>query len=114
MMATLRRSMLFVPGNDPALVKDPHVYGPDSLIFDLEDSVAPTEKDAARLLVYCALRSVDYGAIEKVVRINGMDSPWIRDDVTAMVRAGVDMIRLPKTECAKDLVALELMVAAAE
>ena len=114
MMARLRRSMLFVPGNDPALVKDPQVYGPDSLIFDLEDSVAPTEKDAARLLVFCALRSLDYGAIEKAVRINGMDTPWMRDDVTAMVRAGVDLIRLPKTERASDLVALEALVAAAE
>jgi citrate lyase subunit beta/citryl-CoA lyase len=114
MIAKLRRSMLFVPGNNPALVKDPQIYGPDSLIFDLEDSVAPAEKDAARLLVYCALKGLDYGKVEKVVRVNGMDTPWIRDDVRAMVAAGVDVIRLPKTESPADLVELESMVAEAE
>jgi citrate lyase subunit beta / citryl-CoA lyase len=114
MIARLRRSMLFVPGNNPALVKDPQIYGPDSLIFDLEDSVAPAEKDAARLLVYCALKGLDYGKIEKVVRVNGMDTPWIRDDVMAMVAAGVDVIRLPKTESPADLVELESMVSEAE
>ena len=114
MIAKLRRSMLFVPGNNPALVKDPQIYGSDSLIFDLEDSVAPTEKDSARLLVFCALQGLDYGRVEKVVRVNSMDSPWIRDDVFAMVRAGVDVIRLPKTEGPEDLVGLESIVEAAE
>ncbi len=114
MIATLRRTMLFAPGNNPALIKDPQIYGPDSIIFDLEDSVSPAEKDAARLLVFCAMKSLDYGRIEKAVRVNGMDTPWIRDDVEAMVRAGADLIRLPKAECARDLVALEAMVEAAE
>lgn len=114
MIASLRRTMLFVPGNNPALVKDPQIYGSDSIIFDLEDSVAPTEKDAARLLVSCALQALDYGRVEKVVRVNSMDSPWIRDDVLAMVRAGVDVVRLPKTEGPADLVELETLVAEAE
>jgi len=114
MIAKLRRSMLFVPGNNPALVKDPHIYGPDSLIFDLEDSVAPTEKDAARLLVFCALKAIDYGRVEKVVRVNGMDTTWIGDDVAAMVAAGVDVIRLPKTERAEDIRALVGLIEAAE
>jgi len=114
MIAKLRRSMLFVPGNNPALVKDPQIYGPDSLIFDLEDSVAPTEKDAARLLVFCALKGVDYGRVEKAVRVNGMDTPWIGDDVAAMVAAGADLIRLPKTERAEDIRALVALIEAAE
>jgi len=114
MIATLRRTMLFVPGNDPALVKDPHIYGSDSLIFDLEDSVAPTEKDAARLLVWSALRSLDFGRVEKAVRINGLDTPWAAEDVRAMVRAGVDVVRLPKTETADDVRTLEAMVAREE
>ena len=54
----LRRSMMFVPGNNPGMIRDAHIYGADSIMFDLEDSVAYTEKDAARLLVYNALRSV--------------------------------------------------------
>jgi citrate lyase subunit beta/citryl-CoA lyase len=114
MIATLRRTMLFVPGNNPALVKDPEVYGPDSIIFDLEDSVAPTEKDAARLLVYSALGAIDYGETERVVRINGLDTPWFRDDVRATVRAGIEVIRLPKTESAEDIKSLERLVEAEE
>jgi citrate lyase subunit beta/citryl-CoA lyase len=114
MMARLRRSMLFVPGNNPALVKDAQVYGSDCLIFDLEDSVAPTEKDAARLLVYTALKELDYGRAERVVRVNGIDTPWFREDLEAVVRAGVDVVRLPKTETAADIRSLEALVATIE
>ncbi len=113
-MATLRRSMLFVPGNNPALVKDAQIYGSDSIIFDLEDSVAPAEKDAARLLVWSSLRSTDYGRVEKVVRVNGIDTPWFREDVEAMVRAGIEVIRLPKTEGPADIARLEELVGALE
>ena len=52
----LRRSMRFVPGNNPGMIRDAHIYGADSIMFDLEDSVAYTEKDAARFLVYNALK----------------------------------------------------------
>lgn len=114
MIAKLRRSMLFVPGNNPAMVKDAHIYGSDSIIFDLEDAVSPGEKDAARLLVYSALRSVDYGSVELVVRVNGLDTPWFEADVEAMVRGGIEVIRLPKTESAEDIRHLESLVAAAE
>ncbi|HET7839862.1 MAG TPA: aldolase/citrate lyase family protein [Rectinemataceae bacterium] len=107
----LRRTMLFVPGNNPALVKDAQIYGSDSIIFDLEDSVAPSEKDSARLLVWSALRSIDYGKVEKVVRINALDSPWFREDLEAMVRAGIDLVRLPKTEGPDDIRKLEELVA---
>jgi citrate lyase subunit beta / citryl-CoA lyase len=102
--------MLFVPGNNPAMVKDAHIYGSDSIIFDLEDSVSPAEKDAARLLVYSALRSIDYGQVELVVRINGLDTPWFEADVEAMVRGGIEVIRLPKTETADDIRHLEALV----
>ena len=106
--------MLFVPGNNPAMVKDAHIYGSDSIIFDLEDSVSPAEKDAARLLVYSALRSIDYGDVELVARVNGLDTPWFEADVEAMVRGGIEVIRLPKTETAADIRHLETLVAATE
>ena len=61
----LRRSMMFVPGNNPGMIRDAHIYGADSIMFDLEDSVAYTEKDAARLLVYNALRSLNFGSRER-------------------------------------------------
>jgi len=114
MIASLRRTMLFVPGNTPAMVKDAHIYGSDSIIFDLEDAVSPYEKDAARLLVRCSLEALDYGATERVVRINALDTPWAEADVQAMVAAGIEVVRLPKTETAADVQELERLVAAAE
>ncbi len=100
----LRRTMMFVPGNNPSMIKDAYIYGSDSIMFDLEDSVSIAEKDAARLLVYHALTSVDYGDKELVVRINDPYTKLGKDDLEAMVRAGVHVIRLPKTETAQDVV----------
>jgi len=114
MLATLRRTMLFVPGNNPAMVKDAHIYGSDSIIFDLEDAVSPFEKDAARLLVKCSLEALDYGTTERVVRPNALDSPWVEEDIRVMVAAGIEVVRLPKTETPADIRKLEEMVAAAE
>ena len=70
----LRRSMMFIPGNNPGMIRDANIYGADSIMFDLEDSVAYTEKDAARLLVYNALKTLDFGRKETVVRINDLSS----------------------------------------
>ena len=70
----LRRSMMFIPGNNPGMIRDANIYGADSIMFDLEDSVAYTEKDAARLLVYNALKTLDFGSKETVVRINDLSS----------------------------------------
>ena len=95
--------MMFVPGNNPGMMADAHIYGPDSIMLDLEDSVTLAEKDAARLLVYHALQSVDYGQTEMVVRINPLSTPFGRKDIEAVVRAGVDVIRMPKTETADEV-----------
>lgn len=103
----LRRTMMFVPGNNSGMVKDAGIYGADSIMFDLEDSVSMDQKDAARILVYEALQTQDYGNAELVVRVNGIDTPFFRSDVFAMVKAGIEVIRLPKVESAqmmKDLV----------
>ena len=100
----LRRTMMFIPGNNPAMIKDAYIYGCDSIMFDLEDSVSPFEKDAARSLVFHALTTVDYGTKEKVVRVNALDTPVGIADLEAMVRAHVDVIRLPKTEKPEDIV----------
>ena len=102
-MQRLRRTMMFVPGNNPGMMADAHIYGPDSIMLDLEDSVTLAEKDAARLLVYHALQSVDYGQTEMVVRINPLSTPFGRKDIEAVVRAGVDVIRMPKTETADEV-----------
>lgn len=109
-MGRLRRTMMFVPGNNAGMLKDAHIYGADSLMFDLEDSVSLNEKDTARFLVYNAIKTVDYEGTEIVVRINGLDSPYGRDDIEAVVRAGVDVIRLPKTETAQDIKDVEAVI----
>ena len=87
MQKRLRRTMMFVPGNNPSMMRDAHIYGADSIMFDLEDSVSLAEKDAARLLVYNALKTIDYGGVEKVVRVNPLSTEFGRADVEAMVRA---------------------------
>ncbi len=92
----LRRTMLFVPGNNPGMMSDAHIYGSDALMFDLEDSVSLGEKDAARLLVYNALKTIHYGDCEQVVRVNPLSTPYGKADIEAMVAAGAEVIRLPK------------------
>lgn len=102
-MEKLRRTMLFVPGNNPGMLRDAHIYGADSIMIDLEDSVAVSEKDAARLLVYHALTTLDYGATEVLVRVNALSTPFGHEDYEAIVRARTDGIRMPKTETAQDV-----------
>lgn len=106
-MQRLRRTMMFVPGNNPGMMADAHIYGPDSIMLDLEDSVTMAKKDAARLLVYQALKTVDYGNTEMVVRINPLNTPYGKKDIEAVVKAGVDVIRMPKTETAEEVVEVE-------
>ncbi|MGY3779169.1 citrate (pro-3S)-lyase subunit beta [Isobaculum melis] len=113
-MEKLRRTMMFVPGNNPGMVRDAGIYDADAIMFDLEDAVSLGEKDAARLLVYQALKQVDYGNTEMVVRVNALDSAYGRNDIFAMVKAGVDVIRLPKTESAQDVIDVEAVIVEAE
>ena len=98
---------MFVPGNNPAMMQDAFIYGPDSIMLDLEDSVTMAEKDAARLLVYNALKTIDYGNTEMVVRVNPLNTPYGKKDVEAVVKAGVHVIRMPKTETADEIRELE-------
>jgi citrate lyase subunit beta/citryl-CoA lyase len=102
-MERLRRTMMFVPGANAAMLRDAPLYGADSIMFDLEDAVSLKEKDSARTLVHFALRTFDYSKSETVVRINSLDTVG-KLDIEAMVLAGVDVIRLPKTETAQDIV----------
>lgn len=98
---------MFVPGNNPSMMQDAFIYGPDSIMLDLEDSVTMAEKDAARLLVHNALKTIDYGDTEMVVRVNPLNTPYGKKDVEAVVKAGVHVIRMPKTETADEIRELE-------
>ena len=92
----LRRSRLYLPGNEPKYFINAGLHGPDAIILDLEDSVHFAEKDAARLLVRNALRAVDFGAAERMVRINQL--PLGLADLQQIVPQAPDLILLPKTE----------------
>lgn len=113
-MKRLRRSMLFLNCQKPSLIKDPYVYKPDSIMLDLEDAVAESQKDAARFSLFHALREVDYRGVERVVRINGLDTPYWREDVRACVAGGCDSIRIAKTETPSDVITVEQAVESAE
>lgn len=110
----LRRTMIFLSAQKPGLIKDPLIYGADSLMLDLEDAVAENQKDAARFSLYHALKTVDYGDTEVIVRINGLDTPHWREDVRVCVAAGADGVRIAKCESAGDVIAVERAVEAAE
>lgn len=110
----LRRTMIFLSAQKPGLIKDPLIYGADSLMLDLEDAVAENQKDAARFSLYQALKTVDYGDTEVIVRINGLDTPHWREDVRVCVAAGADGVRIAKCESAGDVIAVEKAVEAAE
>ncbi|QQC48940.1 citrate (pro-3S)-lyase subunit beta [Streptococcus dysgalactiae] len=108
-MERLRRTMMFVPGANAAMLRDAPLFGADSVMFDLEDSVSLKEKDTSRALVHFALKTFDYSSVETVVRVNGLDSCGALD-IEAVVLSGVNVIRLPKTETAQDIVDVEAVI----
>lgn len=110
----MRRSMLFLNAQRPALMKDAYIYAVDSVMLDLEDAVAENQKDSARFSLYHNLKTVDYQNVERVVRINGLDTPHWREDVRACVAGGADAIRIPKCETAGDVTAVAEAVDADE
>lgn len=105
---------MFVPGNNPGMIRDAGIYDVDSIMFDLEDSVSVGEKDAARFLVYEMLRTIDYHGKELIVRVNSPDTGTGLEDLRAMVSTRRVAIRLPKTECAEDVLGCEKKIAAIE
>ena len=110
----LRRTMMFMNAQTPGLIKDAYIYGSDSIILDLEDAVAENQKDAARFSLYHALRTIDYGNTEVIVRINGLDTPHWQEDIRCVVAGGADGIRIAKCESAQDVRDVEEHVLAAE
>lgn len=104
---TLRRSLLYVPGNNPGMLKDAGIYGADCILFDLEDSISMDAKDSARYLVVEALNTIDYGAAEVFVRINDLSTQWGKEDLKAIVSTGKANIRLPKVESADEVIACD-------
>lgn len=95
-MKTLRRTMLFMPGNNPGMLQNAPILGADAVILDLEDAVSLTEKDAARALVSGAIKTLDYSNVELVVRVNPLDTQFGHKDLETIARVKPDTILLPK------------------
>lgn len=112
-MDRIPQTLLFIPGNNPAMLLAGGVFEADALILDLEDAVAPREKDAARLLVGEALRHVDFSPSMKVVRINSMDT-FGRDDIAFIAACGPDCILVPKVESAETILEAAALLEAHE
>ncbi len=112
-MNSLYRTMLFVPGNNPKKIIGAEVYGADCIIYDLEDSVSVFEKDSARILVKYALR-YNRPECRIGIRINQSDTPYYKEDVECMVPLKPDFLRLPKAECAEDIINLDRLITKTE
>ncbi|HWR09985.1 HpcH/HpaI aldolase/citrate lyase family protein [Sporomusa sp.] len=109
----LRRTVLYAAGNNPGLLQNAAIYGADSVIFDVEDSVAVSEKDSARELVYHALKKLTFPC-EIGVRINHISTPWGYDDLEYLLPAKPDYIRLPKGESGDEIKDIDSIITKVE
>jgi citrate lyase subunit beta / citryl-CoA lyase len=108
-----RRSVLFLPGSNPRALEKARTLPADALILDLEDAVAPSAKEDARVRVLAALRAGGFGAREVAIRVNGLGTPWWEDDLGAVARSGAQAVVLPKVERPETVRAAELTLDAA-
>jgi citrate lyase subunit beta/citryl-CoA lyase len=95
-----RRSVLYMPGSNGRALDKARSLPADGLIFDLEDAVAPAAKEEARALVVGELKKGGYAPRETILRVNGLDTPWGKDDLRAAASSGADAVLLPKVETA--------------
>lgn len=110
----MRRSLLFLPGNNPNMLINGNCLGADAVIFDLEDAVSPQEKDAARILVRNTMRYMDFAGCEKVVRINSVDTPYWEKDLEVIIPEKPDLILLPKSGSSDDVLIVDKYVSEVE
>ncbi|GHV56478.1 citrate lyase [Synergistales bacterium] len=94
----MRRTMLYLPGNNPNMLTRGHLFGSDGLILDLEDAVSASEKDGARILVREVLKRGEFGSCEVTARINGLDTEFWKEDLAEVVPYGVHGVRAPKVD----------------
>ncbi|WP_296761679.1 L-malyl-CoA/beta-methylmalyl-CoA lyase [Sediminimonas sp.] len=111
------RCQLFGPGSRPAIFEKMATSAADVINLDLEDSVAPSDKDSARTNIVAALGDIDWGRKTMSVRINGLDTPYWYRDVIELLESGaerLDQIMIPKVGCAADIYAVDALVTAVE
>ncbi len=107
-----RRSVLYMPGSNARALEKARALPADGLLLDLEDAVAPGAKEEARANVLAALAAGGYGFRERVVRVNGLGTPWGEADLAAAARSGADAVCLPKAEGAAAVREAERILAA--
>ena len=110
----MRRSMLFLPGNTPNIIVNGDALGADNVILDLEDAVSPDQKDAARILVRNAIKTIGFDNVELTVRINSLDTPYWKDDLEEIVPLSPDLIMPTKVNSAQDVLTLDAAIAGIE
>jgi citrate lyase subunit beta/citryl-CoA lyase len=98
-----RRSVLYMPGSNARAIEKARTLPADAVILDLEDSVAPDGKDAARVQVMEAIIAGGFGAREVIMRINGLDTEWWIDDLNAAAKAKPDAVLIPKVSSPQNL-----------
>lgn len=113
-MNALKRTSLYVGGTSPGKMLEARFYNEDCIVYDLEDSVPPSQKDAARFLVYHTVRWHRPPDKYVIVRVNGLYSPYLAEDLEAVVRSRPDAIRLPKVEHAGEVRRIDGQIAAIE
>ena len=102
-MEKLRRTLLYVPGNNPAMIQSAGFLGADFVVFDLEDAIPINQKDSARILVKNALKSIDFNSVETMVRINSWGSGLTKKDLDSIIPSEPDIILLPKAGSKEDI-----------
>jgi citrate lyase subunit beta/citryl-CoA lyase len=113
----LARTTLFVPASRPEMIPKAAISAADAVCIDLEDSVVPDEKAASRAHVVHALRSLDFGARTRIVRINGLDTSYAYRDLVEVVEAAgerLDLVMLPKVGSARDVVFVDMLLSQIE
>ena len=110
----MRRSMLFLPGSTPNKIINGDSMGADAVILDLEDAVSPDEKDAARILVRHAIKSLGFPGVEIIIRINSIDTDYWKADLDEVIPLKPALIMPPKTSCAADVLAVDAYISELE
>jgi citrate lyase subunit beta/citryl-CoA lyase len=101
-----RRSALYMPGSNARALEKARTLPADVIIIDLEDAVAPEAKPTARQQACAAIKAKGFGSREVVLRVNGLDTPWAADDLSAAIVAGPDAVLIPKVASPEQLQAV--------
>ena len=98
-----RRSALYMPASNAKALEKAKTLRADCFIFDLEDAVAPDAKPSARTAAVAAAQSKSYGASEILIRVNGLDTAWAKEDLQAVAASGAEGVVIPKVQSAADV-----------